>query len=284
MHNMLVEWNSDAAAMSLQRSNALSAMNADLRGEFDAIEQMIDRQAEGLVGFYHRLGEQLARIDGNHKKYGSGAVGLIADALHIGSNTVYRAISFFRWKPQKEDVDALRALRGPNDMRLEWSHFIALLDTKEDQREPLLEKILKHGWSVRELRKAMEQLSLPTKTPTSPSTSRGLAANLKRIGTMATDFAERLAGPFDRGILQPLTEINSAVASEVLEQINDVRQNFEDVAAKATKRAEALAALHKTLSSASDAQAADPANEPDSKAGKIADARTTRKERRPSLA
>jgi hypothetical protein len=264
-----------------QRCDALEGMSKELRAECAAIERMIDQKAGNMVRFYHRVGERLASIA---TRYGQGAVERIADALKKSEATIYRARALFRWMPTKEALENLLKRRGTNGKPLEWSQLLTLLAVDEDQREQLLKEALECGLTTRQLQARIAKLKSPAETEPRPSPPRGFAGALTHIDAMAGRLAERLAAPFDLRILQPLTRINDAVESDVLDRIAKARQTLAAVATEATRRAQALADLEARLSTLAEAQARAPADSPPSNGGKTADAPRPRKERRPSTA
>jgi hypothetical protein len=263
------------------RRDALEGMNKALRAEFDVIERMLNLQARRTVRFYHRLG---ARLDSIATGYGQGAVERIANATAVSMTTIYRAWALFRWMPKKDALEGLLKRRGANGKPLGWSHLLTLLSVGEDQRKKLLEDVLEHGLTVRQLGVRIAGLNSPAKTEPLPYPPRGFARALKRIDAMAGQLAERLAAPFDLRILEPLARINDAVESEVLDRIAKARQTLAAVATEAARRAQALADLEARLATLADAQGPLPADSPPSNGGKTTDARRPRKERRPSMA
>lgn len=153
-----------------RRDDVVEQMSGPLREVYREIRKLWARANAGDVRNRYRIAVQVKRIrdkDGT-KKYGTGVISRLAEALGRKERTLYEyamvAESF-----GEEEIKEILKRKSLYGRPVSWSHLIALAHVvSPERREELLAETLEEGLSVRELTSRLEQQPEESDSETDP--------------------------------------------------------------------------------------------------------------------
>lgn len=238
-----------------RRRRILENMTPACREKYRYIESWLRKEVGHLLRSRYDLGLQVKEIYEDEKKnggklYGKDAIGRICKLLRWDDGVIQLSLRFVRaYTPA--DLDHLCSLVLPRGLPLSWSHVRTLLcvDSKE-QRQALLDRTVKEGWTCDQLAYEVKHLS-EGKTPDGRGRPPRIPKNFDDAVTQQLQSAEQWdnkhckvwANP-DRSLVAQAAKLPAEeVTEERLRQAQVLAHQLRRVAQEAQEQAEKAEAV-----------------------------------------
>lgn len=227
---------------------AVADMNAELKVEFDAIKDKINKATAHNLSFYNWLGKRAATVHGNTAKYGSGAIDKLAAGIDYDRSILYKCMTFHALYPTDPELKALTERRSKvGDKPITWSHMFALVHVDRAAVFGLVDEFFKHGWTVRELHREIRRRAFGGATGPRP-TPRTVLGGLSQFLSMSTRLSAKFEEEFDQSVADPLAGIDGGqINDQLLQRVRASGEALRDLAERSGKRAAELDELLKGL-------------------------------------
>jgi hypothetical protein len=220
------------------RSNAAGRpMNKALEKEFAEIQKLVVKAEKQNVGARHEIAlrcQEIREGDGRRMKYGHGASATIAKRLGWSRSTFYEYANVGKGWPDKLQFQKLTTRIDKFGKPLSWEHFVLLANRADsEKRDGLLEDTLKHGWSVRTLRRNLadgesETNGQPTAIDPQPTPPRPLVAAARNY-SIQVNVLKSNAAAFGERIIEKIKTADAADLTDAFfDQLIRSRQDLSD--------------------------------------------------------
>lgn len=191
---------SKTAESENEKQKPVDEMNSDLRDARNTIRELLltgeSQQAEAWYG----IGCKVLEVQRDPDKYGEQGVKKLIQKLRRGKDFFYDCANVAKtWS--KPDFDALRGREGKDRMHLTFSHFVELLQEKDEDREARINEVLDEGLSVRVMRERIKARQRGGEQQ-EQAHRQVLAKMKKRWQKLLKEMGEELGGLESRGILE----------------------------------------------------------------------------------
>lgn len=237
-----------------RRQTAIAKLDRPLLNIYEEVREEQTEVAQATLEAYWRVGTILKKVVDDSNTYKRASIGLLADALGLGQDSLYKAISF-REQYTDAQYESLRALRMPTGEPLTWTHVAHLLTVSDVQRREWFQaNAAKLGWSSDALLQAIRADRPNDRVPGSgrpfvqPKTILEGFRNLAVTAADVTRRSEAVWGPIfekaeqapDEEIDQELLDQLKRTAASADTMLKAMSAHHERATALATRYADAL--------------------------------------------
>lgn len=193
----------------------------------------------------YEVGVEISEAKGMVGKYGKRAVETIAAALKVSPKTLYNyGTTSEAWR--RPEFEALMARTTPAGLHLSWSHLFVLAAVEpKDRRAELATQVLADSLTVRDLKKMTRVTIASTPDGEARPEPISLLEGMAMIRTAAQDVVSQMESWLDEAL--PALEATEAPAEDLLERIENAKDDLEDTSDDLRDR---LAQLGKALKTA----------------------------------
>jgi len=216
-----------AAINSLAEQPKAYSCYLEVLGEMNAAVQ------DNLL-HYWRIGHSVVKL---RQDQGNVYTRLLAHAVDMDESHLAKVIMFAEWMTSEDEVRKL-------DPRVTFEHIRCLVSRDAGQRQRLLDKVVKEGWSTVRLRAEIDRLrGIVPSSPNAPS-PRGLLGNLTNARTQTSEVARLLERRFDGSVLDVLEKKIDAgdpyVDEHVGSALAEAQEDFRHLRDELTRRIDRL--------------------------------------------
>jgi hypothetical protein len=213
-------------------NDAVARMNDALLGEYNQIKALVIKVERHDVQARYQIAihcENVCEGDRQGTKYGARAVLRLAESLGWRKSSIYDYANVARTWPDEQVFVAIAAKVDSFGKPLSWSH-LTLLGTvaAPEWREELMDDALKHGWSVRELRRRLQRgdadvADLPAADDPPRGAPPRLVAATQNYVTQVTALQETVA-TFGQDLIQQVRVADPADLAATKDKLERARQ------------------------------------------------------------
>ena len=207
---------------------AVNDMTPAARDSYGEIKKLYDQAARSDLLKRHAIGTIVAQMTLDERKYGQNVISLLANALGVGEDYLYRS----RKVTLIFDPDEIQKLGNRQNRfgrRIEFTHLWLISNMPMSKtRELLMAEFFRKGLTTRELEQRIKGLIAKSK-PSQPGRPKSPPAGLAAMRKVASDFNEKRR-IWQEAVFEPIEDA-TANGSEIsyLDDLVETKQLHEEL-------------------------------------------------------
>ena len=219
---------------------AINDMTQAARDSYFEIKKIYDQAARSDLLKRYEIGGIVAQMTSDERKYGQNVISLLANALDVGNDYLYRS----RKVTEIFDLDEIQKLRNRQNCfgrRIEFTHLWLIANALASKaRVELIEEFFRKGLTTRELEQRIAERTGKSKRgqlPRPKSPSAGMAS----MQRSAADYTEKCSIWKD-AVFEPIEEITSnGEEFSHLDDLIETKESHEELKKQVEANIERLA-------------------------------------------